>query len=290
MANISDYREFYVLSSNGDRLFFRMQKPDGLLKGVVCIVHGLGDHSGGFKYLIDYLTSNSYGIIAIDLHGNGRSDGTRGDIASYDVLLDDVGLLLEQAAEKFPNQPLFLYGYSLGGWLVLNYALRRHPLLAGIISASPWLRLTEYHRIKHLIGIALSIFRPKFIIDAGINGSKVSHDKEFVKINDSDPLLHGLVSGRMVASACAAGAWAHKHAKNFETPLLLMHGNADVVTSYKASQRFYERVPSGIGALKIWEGDFHSLHNETNRLEIFDYVKSWLDEYIAGAAESEKSS
>ncbi len=33
--------------------------------------------------------------------------------------------------------------FHMGGALVLNYALRRRPELAGVIAAGPWLRLVR---------------------------------------------------------------------------------------------------------------------------------------------------
>ena len=61
----------------------------------------------------------------------------------YALLLDDVGLLLGEADKHFPGKPRFLYGHSMGGNLVLNYALQRKAetgFLSGLIATSPALR------------------------------------------------------------------------------------------------------------------------------------------------------
>jgi len=57
--------------------------------------------------------------------------------------MDDIDRLLDETAQRYPDKAQLIYGHSLGGNLVLNYALRRKPRLAGVVSTSPAIRVTK---------------------------------------------------------------------------------------------------------------------------------------------------
>ncbi len=45
--------------------------------------------------------------------------------------MDDIADFLAQVATRYPKLPMFIYGHSLGGNLVLNFMLRRKPDVVG---------------------------------------------------------------------------------------------------------------------------------------------------------------
>ena len=57
--------------------------------------------------------------------------------------MSDMSHDLETARQHYPDLPLFLYGHSLGGNLVIHYALRERPSVAGVITSAPLLRLAD---------------------------------------------------------------------------------------------------------------------------------------------------
>src|SRR5262249_59114742 len=122
------------------RLYAQSWQPDGKAAGVVCLIHGLGDHSSRYAHVGAALAETGYVLVALDLRGHGKSQGARGDAASYDTQMDDIKRLLEEAGERYPALPRFLYGHSMGGNLALNYVLRRRPQLQRVIATGPWLR------------------------------------------------------------------------------------------------------------------------------------------------------
>jgi len=135
------HSEFKFKTFDGLLLFAQSWQPKNQTKAVVCLVHGMGEHSGRYTYLVDRLIQTGYTVLTFDLRGHGRSPGQRGHTPSYEALLQDISSLLEVANERFPQRPSFLYGHSLGGNLVLNYVLRRQTQLKGVIATDPWLRL-----------------------------------------------------------------------------------------------------------------------------------------------------
>ncbi len=52
-----------------------------------------------------------------------------------------IDIMLDSCRKTFHGIPVYLYGHSLGGGIVLNYILRHNPKIKGAIVTSPWLRL-----------------------------------------------------------------------------------------------------------------------------------------------------
>ena len=210
--------------------------------------------------------------------GHGRSGGPRGHASDYALLLDDVGVLVGELQQRGDGHlPRFLYGHSLGGNLVLNYALRCRPQVAGLIVTSPLLRpAVQLPWWKLLLGHALNRCWPRVTFDAGIDPTDLSHDPQAVQRYRDDPLVHRRVSARLGVQMLAAGLWAYRHAEELNVPTLLMHGAADRITSAEASREFAARAGS-ICSLKIWPDRCHELHWESNRAEVLDFVLNWLN-------------
>ena len=115
-------------------LYARGWAPKDKPKAVVALIHGLGEHTGRYAHVGAALTEKGYALLGFDLRGHGKSGGPRGHLPSSEAFMTDIDRFLEETAERYPGLPQFLYGHSLGGLLVLNYALRRKPRLAGVIS------------------------------------------------------------------------------------------------------------------------------------------------------------
>ncbi|MCH5373226.1 MAG: lysophospholipase, partial [Planctomycetes bacterium] len=172
--------------------------------------------------------------------------------------------------------PRFLYGHSLGGNLVANFALRRHPELSGLVIASPLLLPTiPPPKWKVVLGHALNYVWPTATFNKGSDPYALSHDPEAVERYLEDPLVHYRVSARLAVEMLAAGRWALKHAGELSLPTLLMHGDDDPITSVEASRQFGANSRSSC-TLKIWEGMVHELHWDTRRAEVLSYVIDWL--------------
>ncbi len=60
----------------------------------------------------------------MDNRGHGLSGGERGHVNQFDDFMQDITQLIHITQQEYPRLPAFLYGHSLGGILVLNYALR----------------------------------------------------------------------------------------------------------------------------------------------------------------------
>lgn len=251
-------------------------------KAVVCLVHGHGEHVGRYEHVAAALARQEYALLGFDLRGHGKSGGPRGHALSYDFLLDDVDLFLAQINERYPALPRFLYGHSMGGNLVINYALRRRSDLRGVIATGPWLALAfQPPTVQIALGKLMNRLFPSFTQESGLETKALAHDEEVVKAYESDPLVHSKISACLFISMYEAGLWAMRHALEFPLPLLLMHGEADRITSAEASRRFAAAAPQERCTLRIWPGLYHEIHNEPEKEQVLQTLLDWLNAHLA---------
>jgi alpha-beta hydrolase superfamily lysophospholipase len=268
--------EWLRQADDGLKLFAQCWQPDSETAAVVCLVHGLGEHSSRYGKLAATLTDSGYALMAFDHRGHGRSQGPRGHTPTYDTFLDDIGRMLDEAAARFPDRPRFIYGHSMGGNLALNYVLRRRPELAGSIVTSPWLRTAFAPPAWRVaLGRAMNNIMPSFAQPSGLDVQAIARDAAVVRAYQDDPLIHYRISARLFVACYDAGLWALDHAAEFPLPLLIMHGGADRITSSDATREFAAKAPRDC-TLKIWGRLYHELHNEPEQQEVFAFSIDWL--------------
>lgn len=267
-----------TLKSNDDLdLFCQGWLPETSPKAVICLVHGLGEHSGRYAHVAEFFNLAGYAVIGFDLRGHGKSDGQRGHAPSFEAFMQDIDRLFEETNHRFPDLPRFLYGHSLGGVLVLNYALRRKPSVRGVIATSSGLRTAlEDQKVKVTLAKVLGTLFPTGSLPSGLDPATLSRDPSVVTAYRTDPLVHDAISFGMGKYLLEAIRWAFEHAAEFPVPLLLVHGTQDVLAFPSGSQDFAARVP-GDCTLKLWEDLYHETHNEPEKAQVLEFTRQWLD-------------
>lgn len=271
--------EFKIKAADGLMLYGQGWEPASGTKAAVCLIHGLGEHSGRYDHFAEAFIREGFALVAFDLRGHGHSEGPRGHAPNYADLMADVAALLNEAASRYPNLPCFLYGHSLGGNLAIHYALRERPDLAGVIASSPLFKPASKPPAWKMAPLrAMHGLWPSMSLSSGLEDMALSHDINVVRSYRNDPLVHDRISSRLAVDMLTSGQWNLEHAVEFPLPLLLMHGDADRITSFHASCEFAAQL-DGRCDLKIWNGLFHELHNEPEKREVITFVTDWLDRY-----------
>jgi len=267
--------DFNIRLSNGQILKGIVQSPGEHTKAVIILVHGLGEHIQRYTHWADLFKKEGIGILGVDLPGHGRSHGRRGYIRSFALTDEMIDILLKSSHNTFPGCPVYIYGHSLGGGIVLDYILRKKPKINGAIVTSPYLRLAfQPAKSKLVLASIMKYVLPGLIQPSGLDARHISHDEAIVLKYKKDPLVHGKISVSLFDAAMTAAKNSLNHASELKIRTLLMHGSDDMLTSPDGSREFAAKTK--LAELKIWDGGFHELHNEPFKEEVFNYIMSWI--------------
>jgi len=243
--------------------------------GVVLLVHGLGEHSGRYTHVAEAFTNSGYVLLGFDQRGHGRSGGARGD-DRIDETCQDISHFLEEARRRYPDTPVFLYGHSMGGLMVLYYSLTAHPDIAGVIATAPALAADEGVSPMTILTVkVLSRITPGLQINNGLDCSALSRKPEVVERYKTDPLVHGKITVRLGRQMLEASKWVREN-KEFPLPLLLMCGSSDRIIDPEAVRQFGSTVKGDI-TVNILDGFFHEVHNEPDQKIVLKSMVEWMD-------------
>ncbi|MFS0726118.1 alpha/beta hydrolase [Paenibacillus sp. 1P07SE] len=269
-------------TADGLELFAQEWRADSKpVRAVINLVHGMGEHSSRYEAVARTLTEAGYVLFTYDQRGHGRSPGKRGHTPSVQRLTEDAEHALGTASRRYPGLPVFLYGHSMGGNVSLSCALRRQPEIAGLILTSPWLRLAfNPPRAKQWIGRHVARMWPSFSLATGLDPGALYRPDDEVPPVVIDLLAHNRISAAMYFGLQAEGEWSLAHARDrLQSPLLLLHGTADRVTSFAASEQLASCL-DGRCAFYRWQDGLHELHNDRERRKVMECIVSWVDERL----------
>lgn len=267
-------------TSDGIDVYAKSWQPDsGDIKGIITLVHGLGEHIERYQHFAEVLTSAQYAILGYDQRGHGQTGGARGHIPNYDIFLDDLSIAIDKTEELLPKAPHFIYGHSMGGGLVTNYLIRKQPKLKAAILSAPYFRLTNPQpAIKLTVGRWTQDLFPKLTLPNGLDPNHLSRDKSEVEKYLNDPLVHDKISAKMGISIVDAGEYALEHANKINIPTLLLHGTGDQITSPKASQRLADKSEEKV-KIQLLPGLYHEINNEPEKEEVLSAIVEWLNSH-----------
>ena len=269
-------KTFRLTTTDGLQLAGEYFIPQGDIKGVVALVHGMGEHFGRYKHVAEFFSTIGYATVGMDHRGHGKSEGKKGHTPSYDHLMNDIDLLIKKCIELFAGIPVVLYGHSMGGNLAANFAIRRKPNIKGLILTDPYFKLAfDPPGWKMTLAKLVSGLIPGLTQATGLEQSAISTDQAVVDAYKNDPLVHDKITAAFYINVHPAGQYAIDHAKELQIKTLAMHGTADRLTSMVGTKEFADNNRQVV-EVKLWEGLYHEIHNEPNKKEVFDYMAGWL--------------
>ena len=160
---------FSRLQVHGETLFLTRWSPGWEPpKAIVVVTHGMAEHAARYRGFARHLTRQGFCVYAHDHRGHGRSThpgnpmGHFSDNNGWDRALDDMEALLSHAANAHPGLPLFLFGHSMGSFLVRGIIGQTRILLSGaIISGTAHLPLPLAAAGKRIAEFQAMAFGPR---------------------------------------------------------------------------------------------------------------------------------
>jgi alpha-beta hydrolase superfamily lysophospholipase len=280
------HAEDHVESVGGLRLYYQCWRPQGVPRTVVAIVHGVGEHSGRFKQIVEYLVPRGHAVYGVDLRGHGRSPGQRGHLMSWSEYLGDVKTFLGRISEREPGRPLFVYGHSMGGLLTLDYALRYPEGLSGTIISGPAIQSKVATPGLIAAAVLLPHLWPTFRVKVNLDAAALCRDPARVADYLADPLIHRECSARWAWEALKSGEFVKAHAPELRVPLLLLQGEADRINAAAGALRVFESVRSPDKKLHVVPGGYHEPHSDPGHEGVLQLVEEHLLSHLPASAPS----
>ena len=113
------------------------------IKGIIHISHGMGEHIGRYKWLINKLNDDGFHVISKDHRGHGKWLDNPKNIQGlfhkkngWSQVTNDLRELILDTNKKYPNINQYLFAHSMGSWIGLSAILKPLPLKGLIISGS----------------------------------------------------------------------------------------------------------------------------------------------------------
>lgn len=274
------------IDADGIAIVYDMHPAQGAARGVVQLLHGVGEHAGRYPALIAALTGAGFHVYADDHRGHGRTGirqhgtpaklgrlGKGGMQAAVDACAQLTGII----RAEHPDLPLVLLGHSWGSFLA-QMLLNRHPDAydAVILSGSALRTPTD-------LNAAPLNARWKAPDATGLEW--LSRDPQVWADFHDDPLTTETPLLKLFGPIEAARLYG-RPAKNLreasgDVPLLLLVGRDDPVGGPRSVHKLADayRTRSGLTDVTtlVYPDARHEIFNELQQEEVRADVLAWLD-------------
>lgn len=304
---------FTLDAADGAAIHVHRWLPDGDVKGVVQIAHGLAEHGARYEHVAEALTGAGYAVYADDHRGHGRTiqrDEDRGyfaDEPGWVRVLDDLHRLNARAREDHPGVPAVLLGHSMGSFLTQQYLFTFPETIAGavlsgsngpagmladvgaLVARVERMRLGRHGRSSLLHTMSFGAYNKPFE-PARTEYDWLSRDPEQVDRYIADPecgwvattqLWIDLLGGLRVIAKREHVARIPK-----SMPIHVFSGEKDPVGGAKgvaALVELYERAGLTAVSSRVYDDGRHEMLNEINRDEVITDLVGWIDRTVAAA-------
>ena len=246
------------------------------------LVHGLGEHVGRYDHVARQMAAAGVDVHGYDHRGFGASSGPRAYVPRWSLFHDDLEARLGAVRAGSPALPLALYGHSMGGLIVLGYALseRPRPLPDLMVLTSPGLDST-IAGWKQAVAPLLGRITPRLRIPNGFTAGDLSRDPEVDTRLAGDPLALKSSTARLGAAGFAEqdrvrGLLAG--GAPLPVPTYVVHGSDDPIVPVGASAVLADGRPDV--TRRVYPGLRHETHNEPEGASLVDDTIAWLREAV----------
>ena len=279
-----------VITDDGLTLHLRVWPAGIARRGVVVLVHGLGEHIDRYDHVARRLNGLGFAAVGYDHRGHGRSPGQRGGMPTDESLCADLGRVLYAAREAFPG-PLVLMGHSLGGLIAGRFVaegLQPTPAkwwraVDALVMSSPALD-PGTNAVQKLLLAVVAPMLPNLAVNNGLKVNWISRDADVVKAYAADPLVHDRITGRLGLFVARQGPAVIAAAPNWKTPTLLMWAGSDRCVAPAGSAAFAGAAPRDVVTVREWPGLFHEIFNEPEQGDVLKVLDDWLATHVPAAA------
>lgn len=301
-------RNFTFRSSDGKTRIHAIEwVPEGEIRGILQIVHGMTEYIGRYDRFARYMCEHGFYVVGHDQLGHGASVTTNdkhgyfGEPDGNRFVIMDIRKLHRHTMKKYPELPHFMMGHSMGSFLVRQYITRFGSDLAGaIILGTSW-----YPEPVLAFGLGLCrliirrkgpMYRSRILLDLTSRSNNkrleeaptgyewLTKDTKIVEAFSVHPwcTFRFTANGyyHMFRSIEACQKPANIRMIPFDLPILLISGAEDPVGKYgegvlKVYQTYLAQGLTKV-VMKLYAGDRHELLNETDHFIVDRDIYHWI--------------
>ena len=302
--------DFWYDSHGAGKIHGCRWTPEGEIKVVVQLVHGIAEFVERYDAFAEYLNKRGCLVVAEDHMGHGQSingEGIQGYFhGGWFTAVADTYQLLADTKQEFPDVPYVLFGHSMGSFMARTI-LCKYPdsgISAAVICGTAW---QPAFALPALIRVIDSICKkegetlPNEKLQGMVFGSynrKVEHprtpfdwltrDARIVDDYIAHPLC-GFTASAGLLREMMRGIHYIEQPKNLaamkkDLPVFFIAGGDDPVGSYgkgihRCVQAFKKAGMTDV-SVRVYPLCRHEILNEINKEEIFADVAGWIGDKI----------
>ena len=286
---MSQMIDFTLPSSAPGRMLHAFRcVPEGKVRAIVQLSHGMVEFIDRYKPLAEYLAARGILVTGNDHLGHGGSIRTRADYGYFAepdgnrAVLDDLHAMTVLTKQLYPGVPYFLLGHSMGSFYARQYLCEWGSELDGAII------LGTGFQPKALVAFARTVCRVLAVFFGWQHRSRLVAELSFLGYNKG-------LEGRTFTFTLNAyysmftgilrlydPAFLARMPKDL--PVLFLAGDADPVGERSAGVRRAVQSMKDAGMrdvqVKFYPGARHELLVETNRAEVFADIGDFVERHL----------
>ena len=282
---------------------YRYLSNNKQINGMFHISHGMAEHIGRYKWLINKLNEDGYHVIAIDHRGHGKRiennlKGYFADKDGWDYVVNDLVDIIEESSREFPDLKQYLIGHSMGSWIALGAIQKGIDIDCCILSGSSKVPKNLIKSQRIIISFLITFFGKKsigYLLDNMILGEYnksfspnrtpkdwISSDKQNVDEYIADPLC-GFPVTNGLWNDLSSGFLRVFDNRNYDIskniPLLIISGTHDPVGgNSKGVKKLFEFLSTMFGnvELELIHNARHEVFSEINKENNYNKLLNFI--------------
>lgn len=276
--------------------------PEGEIKGIVQLVHGMNEHKERYIEFMKYLAEKNYASIIHDHRGHGKSIRKDEDLGYFyddkaEAVVEDVYQITKYLKERFKDKKIILFGHSMGSMIVRKFIAKYDDEIdklivcgspsqnkgakAGlaIIKIMKTVKGEKYHS-KSLKKIMFKGYDKK----GQVQNSWICNNKDIVEKYNKDKLCQYeyTLNGYENIVRLMIDIYNEKiyQKKNLKLPIYFIAGREDpVIISEKdwyRAQDFLKNIGYENISSKLYDNMKHEILNEENNKIVYEDILKFL--------------
>ena len=234
-------------------------------------IHGLSDNLLFWEVLAANL-KDDYRVLRIDLRGHGETE-LGNDAVTIDLLADDLESLLEELQIEKTN----LVGFSLGGAVALDFAVRYPQMVSSLVLMSTFYKADEHligilHQFKEALGNGFGNFYD-FILPMVLCRDVIENNSEELTILKELALQTANTQAYIQAADACLDFNVEDELSKIDVPTLILAGKYDKISLLDLQMDMKSKIRNS--ELIVFDDVKHNLLVGKNNEKILNILKNF---------------